>query len=238
MFDIILEKLKQLVAAFAYVDKKLGYKKFIIYISTLSIIYICMNIKPIVRDVIEFIQEIQEQIHEEKLIKRDYLLSELSPILRELRAETGADRILYFEYHNSKKNLIGIPFKYVDLVQVHRKYGVPKFEYTHLKNINSGVLTGIYEAMKKNNVIINNGDGEFASRYPEDFEYIAENDEAFQHCFINLPGVHIPVGFIVLEWNELDPNRDWDAVTAIGKRYMSRINALIIAIAGGDSLNF
>jgi hypothetical protein len=191
-----------------------------------------------VREVIEFIQDIQEQIHEEKLIKRDYLLSELSPILRELRAETDADRILYFEYHNSKKNLIGIPFKYVDLVQVHRKYGVPKFEYTHLKNINSGVLTGIYEAMKKNNVIINNGDGEFASRYPEDFEYIAENDEAVQHCFINLPGVHIPVGFIVLEWNDRDPNRDWDNVTVIGKRYMSRINALIIAIAGGDSLNF
>lgn len=238
MFDIILEKLKQLVAAFAYVDKKLGYKKFVIYISTLSIIYICLNIRPIVREVIEFIQEIQEQIHEEKLIKRDYLLSELSPILRELRAETGADRILYFEYHNSKKNLIGIPFKYVDLVQVHRKYGVPKFEYTHLKNINSGVLTGIYEAMKKNNIIINNGDGEFASRYPEDFEYIAENDEAVQHCFINLPGVHIPVGFIVLEWNDRDPNRDWDSVTVIGKRYMSRINALIIAIAGGDSLNF
>ena len=155
-----------------------------------------------------------------------------------MRAETGADRILYFEYHNSKKNLIGIPFKYVDLVQVHRKYGVPKFEYTHLKNINSGVLTGIYEAMKKNNIIINNGDGEFASRYPEDFEYIAENDEAVQHCFINLPGVHIPVGFIVLEWNDRDPNRDWDSVTVIGKRYMSRINALIIAIAGGDSLNF
>jgi hypothetical protein len=107
-----------------------------------------------------------------------------------------------------------------------------------LKNINSGVLTGIYEAMKKNNVIINNGDGEFASRYPEDFEYIAENDEAVQHCFINLPGVHIPVGFIVLEWNDRDPNRDWDSVTVIGKRYMSRINALIIAIAGGDSLNF
>ena len=159
MLDILTEKLKHLVTFFSYIDKKLGYRKFIIYILTFTTIYISLNIKPIVRSSIEFVQEILEQIHQEKLMKRDYLLSELSPILRELRAETDADRILYFEYHNSKKNLIGIPFKYVDLVQVHRKYGVPRFEYTHLKNINSGVLTGIYEAMKKNNIIINDGTG-------------------------------------------------------------------------------
>ena len=238
MLDILTEKLKHLVTFFSFIDKKLGYRKFIIYILTFTIIYIGINIRPIVRSSIEFVQEILEQIHQEKLMKRDYLLSELSPILRELRAETDADRILYFEYHNSKKNLIGIPFKYVDLVQVHRKYGIPKFEYTHLKNINSGVLTGIYEAMRKNNIIINDGSGEFASRYPEDFEYITENDEAVQHCFINLPGVNMPVGFIVLEWNNRNDDRDWDRITVTSRRYMSRINALITAIAGDDSLNF
>lgn len=238
MLDTITEKVKQLVAVLAYIDKKLGYKKFIYYIAILTFVYIGYNYKSIVRDAIEFIQEIQEEIHQAKLQKRDYLLSELSPILRELRAETNADRILYFEYHNSKKNLIGIPFKYVDLVQVHRKYGVPKFEYTHLKNINSGVLTGIYEAMKKKDVIINNGDGEFANRYPEDFEYIAENDEAKQHCFINLPGIHLPIGFIVLEWNNVDEDRNWDEITRVGKRYMSRINALITAIAEADINDF
>ena len=238
MLDTLTEKIKQLVAVLAYIDKKLGYKKFIYYIAILTCVYTGFNFKNIVRDAIEFIQEIQEDIHQKKLEKRDYLLSELSPILRELRAETNADRILYFEYHNSKKNLIGIPFKYVDLVQVHRKYGVPKFEYTHLKNINSGVLTGIYEAMKKKDVLLNKGDGEFANRYPEDFEYIAENDEAKQHCFINLPGIHLPIGFIVLEWNQIDENRNWDEVTRVGKRYMSRINALITAIAEADVNDF
>lgn len=238
MLSIVTEKLKHLTTAISYIDKKLGYRKFVIYILTFITIYIGFNFRPILRSCIELVKEIEEEIHQEKLIRRDYLLSELAPILRELRAETNADRILYFEYHNSKKNLIGIPFKYVDLVQVHRKYGVPKFEYTHLKNINSGVLTGIYEAMKRNNVIINNGDGEFATRYPEDFEYIAENDEAVQHCFINLPGIHLPIGFIVLEWNQVDKERDWDEVTRIGKRYMSRINALITAIAEADIDDF
>lgn len=231
MLSIVTDKLKQLGAALSYVDKKLGYRKFILYIVTIAGIYIGWNYREITRNFIEFIQEIQEEIHQANLEKRDLLLSELAPILRELRAETNADRILYFEYHNSKKNLIGIPFKYVDLVQVHRKYGVPKFEYTHLKNINSGVLTGIYEAMKKKDVLINLGDGEFANRYPEDFGYIAENDEAVQHCFINLPGVNMPIGFIVLEWNSIDHERDWDEITRVGKRYMSRINALITTIA-------
>lgn len=231
MLSIVTDKLKQLGAAISYIDKKLGYRKFILYIVTILCIYIGWNYRSITRNFIEFIQEIQEEIHQAKLEKRDLLLSELAPILRELRAETNADRILYFEYHNSKKNLIGIPFKYVDLVQVHRKYGVPKFEYTHLKNINSGVLTGIYEAMKKYDILINLGDGEFANRYPEDFEYIAENDEAVQHCFINLPGVNMPIGFIVLEWNQIDRDRDWNWVTQTSKRYMSRINALITTIA-------
>ena len=48
----------------------------------------------------------------------------------------------------------------------------------------------------------------------------------------------MPVGFIVLEWNTKDNEREWDKITVTSRRYMSRINALITAIAGDDSLNF
>lgn len=231
MFELLLKKLKQFAAAFSYIDKTLGYKKFVGYAISCMLIYAVWNFKSIARATVEFYIEIANEIHEDSMKKRDQLLSELSPILRELRAETNADRVLYFEYHNSKKNLIGIPFKYVDLVQCHRKYGVPSFNYNHLKNINSGVLTGIYEAMKRKDIIIDKGDGDFASRYPEDYEYIKENDEAVQHCFINLPGINMPVGFIVLEWNTVE-ERDWESITKVSKKYMTRVNALITAVAG------
>jgi hypothetical protein len=110
---------------------------------------------------------VQDEIHKEKIEKRDQLLAEMIPLLTEFRAELEADRILYFEYHNSKENLIGIPFKYVDLVLQNNRYGVQPIPSPIYRDISAGVLTDLYEVIKTGKTVYCEGDDiEFQKEHP------------------------------------------------------------------------
>lgn len=113
---MFLEHIKDLTESFIKLDKKIGFVGLIRYSFLILIIFCIFNFKAVIKGGIEIINEIQDEIHKEKMEKRDQLLVEMIPLLTEFRAELDADRILYFEYHNTKENLIGIPFKFVDLV--------------------------------------------------------------------------------------------------------------------------
>ena len=110
------EKIDEISDSLIKLDQKLGVKKIIQYLVILLLFIGVINIKSVLRWGVEFVTELNEEIHTEKMEKRDQLLAELVPELHELRGATGADRVLYFEYHNSKENVVGIPFKYIDLV--------------------------------------------------------------------------------------------------------------------------
>ena len=116
MFNKINLK-EALLEPIVYIEKNLGLKALCKYLAIGGIIFLLFNGKTVVRDCIEMITEIKNSIHTEKMKLRDELLAELGPILADFRSNVRADRILYFEYHNSKENLIGIPFKYLELVR-------------------------------------------------------------------------------------------------------------------------
>ena len=215
-------------------DEKIGFRRLLGYAVVVLIIVGLFNFKTVVKGVIEIVQDISEQIHEEKMEKRDELLLELNPVLQEYRATLNADRILYFEYHNSKENLVGIPFKYVDLVLQNMKYGVSPVPETKLTDINVGAISGLYEVIKMGEIVYCSGtdDDHFKITYPGAWEIFGDGDGSKQQVFISIPGVRQPIGMIVMEWmsDEVLDKRVIGEVSYKGSSsFIPRINGLIMS---------
>lgn len=229
----MINKIVSLIDAVVNVDQKLGFKKFFRYFSIGLLVFVIFNYKTIVKDVVELVTEISETIHAEKMQLRDELLSELGPILTDFRSTVRADRVLYFEYHNSKENLIGIPFKYLELVRQNQSYSIQPAREDLYRNINTGSITSLYEDIKLGSLVYCSGpeDISFHTKYPGVYDIFNTRDGAKRFIFLSIPGINTPVGMIVLEWmNNDSADMDLDELTHISSHnYIPRINALILS---------
>lgn len=229
----MLEKLIETLKSIVFLDQNLGFKKIVKYLSIVVLITMLFNYKTILRDCIELVSEISESIHSDKMKLRDELLSELGPILTDFRSNVRADRILYFEYHNSKENLIGIPFKYLELVRQSQSYSVQPAREDLYQNMNTGMITNLYEDIKLGNLVYCSGqdDVDFHSKYPGIYNIFNIRDGAKKFIFISIPGINTPVGLVVLEWmDETSVEVNLDEITKVAAyNYIPRINALILS---------
>lgn len=212
--------------------KELGKGQTVLLIILALLVVGILNYKKILLDSIEIYETFQLQRHNDKMKKRDMLLSELDISLREMRAATEADRLLYFEYHNSKENLVGIPFKYVDLVMAEKKYGVPGVTSARYRDINAGLITNLYEDMVKQRILLNDASEEFFEKYSDAADFLGtEFDPDLHQMFINIPGREgneVSIGMIVLEWAGPDPDLNWEKVKdKIENICLPRINTII-----------
>lgn len=230
-----IEHLNEISESLVKLDEKIGFRRLLGYATVILIIVGLFNFKTIVREGIEVVNEINNQIHSEQMEKRDELFAELNPILQEFRATLNADRILYFEYHNSKENFVGIPFKYIDLVMQNLKYGVTSVPKYTMSDINVGAISSLYEDIKVGKIVYCSGpnDETFKALYPGAWEVFENSDGSKQQVFISIPGVSQPIGMIVLEWmNEsIELNRREIAAVAYGGQtaFITRINGLIMS---------
>ena len=230
--SFIADKFKILSETLSMIEEKLGLLKFVQYSLFILVMYVAFNFSSIIENVMKMQTELAKKEHEKRLLMRDDLMTELNPLLVELRSGTGASRVLYFEYHNSTENFVGIPFKFANLVLSNQIYGCPSYDISKYKDINSGLISGIYDELKKNNIIINRGmdsTNEFYSKHPEIHDFFSSQDGSKQQVFINLPGVNSPMGFIVLEWmdEKQKSKEDWEDIRDKINSEITRINALI-----------
>lgn len=226
-----LNKLNEISEFFIRIDQKIGFKKIVRYVFLTLLVLGIVNFKTVVREVVEVVSEITEEQHNEKMKLRDELLRDLQPMLNEIRAYTRADRVLYLEYHNSKENLVGIPFKYADLVLQASSYNVTTVPENLYKDINTGAITSLYEELKHN--IISSDDSMFCYKFPGTYELFNGNDGSEKQVFVSIPGVDQPIGMLVFEWVDEDVNIDIKRIEYIlgghGGNYLSRINGLIMS---------
>lgn len=227
----LLNKLKEISDFFIRIDTKIGFRKVVKYVTLILLVMGIINFKSIVRETIEIVNEITEQEHAKKMQQRDELLRDLQPMLNELRAQVRADRVLYLEYHNSKENLVGIPFKYIDLVQQAASYTVTMVPENTYKDINTGAITNLYEALKKD--LVSSDDSMFCYKYPGTYEMFNGNDGSEKQVFVSIPGIDQPVGMLVFEWVDSDYKIDLKQIEYVlsphGGNYLSRINGLVIS---------
>lgn len=226
-----LNKLNEISEFFIRMDQKIGFKKIVRYVFLTLLVLGIVNFKTVVREVVEVVSEITEEQHNEKMKLRDELLRDLQPMLSEIRAQTRADRVLYLEYHNSKENLVGIPFKYADLVLQASSYNVTTVPENLYKDINTGAITSLYEELKHN--IISSDDSMFCYKFPGTYELFNGNDGSEKQVFVSIPGVDQPIGMLVFEWVDEDVDIDIKRIEYIlgghGGNYLSRINGLIMS---------
>ena len=226
-----LNKLKDISDFFIRIDQKIGFNKVVKYVILFLLVVGIFNFKSVVREIVEIVSEITEEKHTERMQLRDELLRDLQPMLNEMRAHVKADRVLYFEYHNSKENLIGIPFKYADLVLQGTSYNVLPVPEGLYKEINTGTITPLYEGLKHD--IICSDDSLFCYNYPGTYELFSGNDGSEKQVFVSIPGVDQPIGMLVFEWVDEDQKVDKKkieyALGGHGGNYLSRINGLIMS---------
>lgn len=222
--------IKTIVESVIELNKNLGLKTVLKYTVIVLFLIGLFNFRSLATNVMEFFDEISKTLHDGKMEKRDELIIELSPLLSELRAVTGADRILYIEFHNSKENLIGIPFKYLDLVLTSKKYGVSEFDIKKYHELNAGILSPIFPELRRTGYVVNKGfeEGSFYS-YHEVSDFVNAQDGSVQQVYLNLPGVNTPIGIIILEWLSEDIEKDWDGILNISRDYVTRINGLVLS---------
>lgn len=231
----LIDHINELSESLVKLDEKIGFRRLLGYACVVLVIIALFNFKSVVRGVVEIVAEVNEQIHDDGMIKRDELLFELSPILQEFRVTAGADRILYFEYHNSKENLVGIPFKYVDLILQNQKYGISPIPEATMCDINVGSIATLYEVIKMGEIVYCSGpeDEYFKTSYPGAFEIFENSDGSKQQVFISIPGVRQPIGMIVLEWMGEDRAIDQRNIADISytgsNSFIPRINGLIMS---------
>lgn len=232
MTNLILNKFKEISDALIAVDAKLGFKKFRKYVIFILMILFIINIKVITKDTIDFIIEVSEELHNEKIKLRDKYMTDLNPLLAELRAETGADRVLYFEYHNSEENLEGIPFKFFDLVMCSSTYGVAEIPGSFYRDVGASMYTTLFDRIKKGEVVYCSGahDLDFRQKHGGVFELVNEIDHSRQQVFFSVPGLKRPVGFIILEWmSDVEEINVKQRITPSINKYIPRINGLVLA---------
>lgn len=226
-----LNKLNEISEFFIRMDQKIGFKKIVRYVFLILLVLGIVNFKTVVKEVVEVVSEITEEQHNEKMQLRDELLRDLQPMLNEIRVYTRADRVLYFEYHNSKENLVGIPFKYADLVLQASSYNVTTVPENVYKDINTGAITSLYEELKHN--IISSDDSMFCYKFPGTYGIFNGNDGSEKQVFVSIPGVDQPIGMLVFEWVDEDVDIDIKRIEYIlgghGGNYLSRINGLIMS---------
>lgn len=229
----ILEKIGEIADAWVKLDERIGFSRIIKYVALLLVVLLIVNFKAVTKEVIVFIQEISEQIHADNMNKRDKLMQEMTPVLQEFRTEVGADRLLYFEYHNSKENLVGIPFKYIDLVQQSTKYGIQSASIERYRDINVGVITNLYNDLRNTKIVSCNGedDFEFLQRYPGTYEMFRDIDNSELLAFVSIPGIDQPVGLIVLEWADKGNITEEEIRSEIeeSSQFVAIINGLILS---------
>jgi hypothetical protein len=229
---MLFKYLSELTNSIIRLHETVGFKVFTKYVFFGLFVVALINVKSIIKGTIELVSDINEEIHNEKLIKRDALLAELHPILVEFRTRAEADRILYFEYHNSKENLVGIPFKYIDLILQDSKFGISRVPESMYQDINAGEITSLYEEIKDGDIVYCSGpdDISFQQAYPGTYDLFRCSDGSKEQLYISLPGINQPIGMIVLEWigedSGVDRNRIEGLVNSI---YLSRINGCILS---------
>lgn len=236
-----LDHITDLSESLVRLDERIGFKRLFSYLLIILLIIGLFNFKTIVKETIELYSEVSDQIHDEKMIKRDEILSDLSEILKEYRAHVGADRVLYFEYHNSKENLAGIPFKYIDLVMQDRAYWASGIPIDMYRDINVGAVTSLYEDLKTSIVIFCVKEGEesykgnawkqlpvdeFQGNYPGAYD-IFQSDGRKQQVYVSIPGPKQPIGLMIFEWLSPDDTIDRGRVIEVTAAFVPRITGLM-----------
>lgn len=192
------------------IDEKIGYKKLKRYVFLVVFVVALFNINNIATGLVGFVLDIVEEIHKQKMMMRDEYMTELVPTLAELRASVDADRVLYFEFHNSEENIEGLPFKFFDLIKSCPRYGISEVPGDIYKDINSGMYTELFDEIKIGKILYCKGfhDHEFRKEYRGAFELFSERDYSKQQIFFSVPGIKTPIGFVVLEW--LDDDKEFN----------------------------
>ena len=113
---MILDHIKDIADSIIKVERSIGFRIFKKYVFLGLLVLAAINFTYIAPEIVIFVSSISNEIHNEKMNIRDEYMTEISPLLIELRIKSGADRVLYFEFHNSEENLNGIPFKFFDLL--------------------------------------------------------------------------------------------------------------------------
>lgn len=223
----VVGRLKYFLEALVMIDTKMGFKKVLKYVCLVLVVVSLFNFKTVSTYIFSVVQMISNEVHSEKMRHRDEYMLEISPLLTEFMGRMDADRIMYFEFHNSESGLDGLPFKFFDLMKSSSRYGVHEILGSYYKDIGAAMYPEFFNKLKQGDVLICQGDRDIAFRraYPGVYELFNTTDGSKRFIVFGVPGLKQPIGFIVLEWID-DNGKDLVVSSKKINNFLPRISAL------------
>lgn len=222
----MVEKLTKLFNAFIKFHDRIGVRYITMYVVYALLIISALNWKSILTYASDTIDTHKREKHLELLLVRDSVNSRMNAIVNDLRSEIDADRIFIIEYHNTVSNLRGIPFKFMSLTVDNSSKSIDQIDINRYSQLNTGLFTSFITDLKEKNYI-ELMDIEGGCRYPNICTLLRE-DKAKNAAIILLPGVEMPLGFLMVEWTDKESSDiNWNYSRSRISRSASSINALL-----------
>lgn len=227
MFQLL--KLGELLKTFGEIEKSLGFRKVLMYTAYILAIIAIFNWKSIVSEVMDYMALVQMERHDKDIETRENISKDIHPYLIELRAKTGADRVMLYEFHNSKTNLIGIPFKYIGMTSHAEPYGVQV--RVRAEDINAEIISPFIRELKVEMFKKVDNMEEFA-RYDSTVPEVLNNPEAIAACYQYMIVLGKPLGILVMEWHNPEDlpesDREWTIIRGMCSQATQDLNAIIL----------
>lgn len=227
MFQLL--KLGELLKTLGEVERSLGFRKVLTYTAYVLVLIAIFNWKTIVSEVMDYMQQVEMMKHDQDILARENISEDIHPYLIELRAKTGADRVMLYEFHNSVTNLIGIPFKYISMTDHAEPYGVQVKVRTG--DINAEIISPFIRELKVDMYKRVDNMDEFR-RFDSVVPEILNNEEAKAACYQYMSILGKPLGILVFEWhNEQDMpqgEREWTIIRGQCSQATQDLNAIIL----------
>lgn len=156
------------------------------------------------KQLLEYVLQGEREKHRRGLEKRQDALRDLRPILKNLQVITKASRLTVIEFHNSKENLNGLPFKWYDIQAEWVDRGVDPI-MLKTKNIQAYNLVYIADKVndsKNNYIVLNNKDiDDLRYEAPTLYNQLALTLKLDTIVYVGLYNCdNLLVGFLTLEY--------------------------------------
>ena len=172
--------------------------------------------------IVQEVQKIQDQQHQEAIVKRLEADPQIREAIMDLRVELAADRVFIVEAHNGGTNLTNLPFLYVDMTYESTRNGMPQLqdEYKNLRLQRFAFCNFIYT----NNYWF--GSVEEIQDIDPPFYYRIKGDGVSYFGILVLYGQYNIIGAVGIEYSEGEPPNK-NEVRQVLHKYGSKFSILL-----------
>ena len=154
--------------------------------------------------ILEMMLKHSKQEHNEKIDKREAISIPIQEKINHLKIYYNCTRVAVLEFHNSKENLNGLPFKWYDMIYESQIKTADSISHD-AQNLPANTLLPIIQDLKQNNIVILDHEkiaSDIFSKSPVLYDHLINKVNANTVIYVPLRNLNDKlIGLLVLEYS-------------------------------------